>query len=276
MSLINITKPLVSAHWLHANREASNLIILDATIKKINSHSNTLGQELSIPETRFFDLKQNFSDQTAEFPNTIPTETQFTEEAQALGVYKNSAIVIYDKMGIYSSPRAWWLFKTMGFNNVAVLDGGLPKWVSKGYNTSPFVEKYNNKVGDFEAKYNPKLIRFFETIKTASTDKSQLIIDARSASRFSGKAKEPRAGLRSGCIPNSINIPYTTLLNGYTLKPIEDLKVIFKDIDKNKPLIFSCGSGITACILALAATELNYNNISVYDGSWTEWGSLVS
>lgn len=265
---------LVSVDWLKANCNHAKLIILDATISKVGGTPSEANIN-QIPNARFFDIKKAFSDVNARFPNTIPSEVQFETEAQRLGINNDSYIVVYDALGIYSSPRAWWLLKTFGHNNVAVLDGGLPEWEAQGYKT----EKTHNldcKPGNFTTKYNPSNVVYFESLEAISKDPDFAIIDARSKDRFTSKVAEPRAGLRSGTIPNSINLPHEAILDGNKLKSKEDLQLIFSTILKeNQHLVFSCGSGITASILSLAATIIGYNN-SVYDGSWTEYGTLKS
>jgi thiosulfate/3-mercaptopyruvate sulfurtransferase len=275
MSFLSITSPIVSVSWLKEHLNAENLIILDATIKKAVSPSNDLS-DFQIPNTRFFDLKTAFSDGSALFPTTFPSEEKFTLEAQALGINKNSAIVVYDEQGIYSSARAWWMFKAMGHNNVAVLDGGFPAWIKSGYHTET-KKYYTGEKGDFEANYKPEFMKFFNDVEKASKTKSHAIIDARSESRFKSLEPEPRVGLRMGTIPNSANLPFEDLLVDGVLKPQSEIESIFnKVVSKEKDIIFSCGSGITACVLALGAELSLYKNIAVYDGSWTEWGSLVS
>lgn len=277
MSIVNIHKPLVSVKWLNENLNATNLIILDASIKVITENISNESAKQYIPFTRFFDLKYKFSDASAPFPNTIPTEAQFAKEAQNLGINNDSAIVIYDTKGIYSSPRVWWLFKTMGYHNVAVLNGGLPEWINQGYSTTSFKE-YKGDKGNFIAQYSPNTMRFFDDMKLESKDSSQcIIIDARSTARFKGEVEEPRVGLRSGTIPSSLSLPYTNLFSGNVFKPAEELKQEFNKLVKpNDEIIFSCGSGITACVLALGATISGYEKLSIYDGSWTEWGSLTN
>ena len=268
-------EPIVSVSWLHENLNANNLLVLDASINKVTSASHNSHSEWQIPTSLFFDIKGLFSDIEGEFPNTFPSAEQFTQEAQKLGVNSNSAIVVYDDKGMYSSARAWWLFKAFGFNNVAVLDGGLPEWQTHNF----VIEKKQNNlhsVGNFEAEYQPEFMRFFKDIQQAIPLNTK-ILDARSQDRFKGLVKEPRDGLRSGTIPNSRNFPFTDLLNENCFKSRDELSALFHNFveDKEEPIIFSCGSGITACILALGAILVGYNDISVYDGSWTEYGSLV-
>ncbi|MGM5471284.1 sulfurtransferase [Flavobacteriaceae bacterium LMO-SS05] len=271
---MKINNPIVSATWLKKHLMTPNLVILDASIPKVTSGDETTN-EVQIPSARFFDLKHKFSDVSAPFPTTIPSAEQFTKSAQELGIHKDSAIVIYDDKGIYSSPRAWWLFKAFGHDNVAVLNGGLPAWEKVNYEVE-HKQHYKGERGDFEARYRPELMKFFEEVKKESEDPNHLIIDARSEGRFKGIIAEPRAGLRSGTIPNSVNIPFEDLFIDQHFKDKEELEAIFNRIAKQDDQItFSCGSGITACVLALGAEMAGYKNISVYDGSWTEWGSLV-
>jgi thiosulfate/3-mercaptopyruvate sulfurtransferase len=272
----NNKSQLVSVQWLHENIENDKLIVLDATIRKI-SDSTSFSSEEWIPKTRYFDLKGKFSDTDAEFPTTLPSAEQFEREAIALGIHHDSIIVVYDSKGIYSSARVWWLFKTFGFDNVAVLDGGLPEWKRFNYKTESSLDVPNWELGNFLANYQTKRMCFFNAISEMSNDNYYVILDARSEERFKGLAPEPRAGLRSGIIPNSQNLPYTDLLDGHCLKSKSALKTIFDTFNiEDKSLTFSCGSGITACILALAADILEYKKLAVYDGSWTEYGTLTT
>jgi len=275
MSFLEISEPIVSVEWLQSNLSSENLVILDASIKKVVGGDDSKS-EVQIPNTRFFDLKEAFSDTSAPFPTTFPSEEQFTNSAQKLGINSNSAIVVYDDQGIYSSARVWWMFKAMGHYNVAVLNGGLPVWINSGYTTESKVLHSVSK-GNFIAHYKPALMKYFEDVKQASSEKSHVIMDARSEARFKSLEAEPRKGLRSGTIPTSVNLPFEDLLNGYQFLSKGDVEAKFLKLAKKEdPIIFSCGSGITACVLALGAEISGYKNISVYDGSWTEWGSLVA
>ncbi|MDO5968629.1 sulfurtransferase [Flavivirga aquimarina] len=269
-SNISISSPIVSVEWLHNHLEASNLVILDGTINKVFDPSQT-----QIPNSRFFDIKKKFSDVNAPFPSTFPSPEQFQKEARGLGINKNSAIVVYDDKGIYSSARVWWLFKAFGHDNIAVLNGGFPAWKKANYKAEA-MKSYDGKLGNFKANHKPEYMAFFEGMKVASENKTHHIIDARSEGRFKSLKPEPREGLRMGNIPNSVNLPFTDLLDNGILRPKEDIeKELNKRAKKEDAIVFSCGSGITACVLALGATISGYKNISVYDGSWTEWGSLV-
>lgn len=266
---------IVSVKWLKENLDTTELVILNTSIPKAGARLDiSLGERL-IPHTRFFDIKNKFSDVSAPFPSTFPSEEQFTEQAQLLGINNDSIIVVYDDKGIYSSARAWWLFRAFGYRNVAVLDGGLPQWNNYNYNTEIY-QAYKGKKGNFIGLENRGLIKFFEDIKVESQNKSHGIIDARNEKRFKCLVDEPRAGLRRGTIPNSINLPFEKLFDGYCLKNVDELKHIFNALIKpTDKMTFSCGSGITACILALGATLAGYNDISIYDGSWTEYGTLT-
>ena len=272
--MISLNTPLVSVEWLHSNLNVSNLVVLDASIPKVTD-GNTSVIDVQIPKARFFDLKNKFSDASTPFPTTFPSAEQFSKSAQELGIDNNSALVIYDDKGIYSSPRVWWLFKAFGYDNAAVLDGGLPAWQNANYDVEN-KQDYTGLPGNFKAKYRPGLMKFFEDIKNESQDAKHTIIDARSEARFKGLVPEPRVGLRSGTIPNSVNIPYTDLFKDYCFKTMDELRTVFGVFaGQESNITFTCGSGITACVLALGAEMAGYQNISVYDGSWTEWGSLM-
>lgn len=273
--MLKITTPLVSVNWLNNNLNSSNIIILDGTMTRVTS-SNDETSSVQIPNTIFFDIKNTFSDQTGEFPNTLPSVEQFTSEAQKLGINNNSAIIVYDDKGIYSSARVWWLFKSFGFENIAVLDGGLPEWKKAKFSTEPKINRILD-IGNFTANKQKDFFVFFNDILELQNNTDCLILDARSESRFNGEVDEPREGLRAGHIPNSKSLPFASLFNGNCFKSKEELKQIFNAVtSQQNRLVFSCGSGITACILALAAYYIELKDLSVYDGSWTEYGSLTT
>jgi len=271
MGILKLQDPIVSVEWLNKHINTENLVILDGTINKVFNETSQ-----QIPNARFFDIKKKFSDTSNPFPSAFPSVTQFQKEARVLGIHTDSAIVVYDDKGIYSSARVWWLFKAFGHTNVAVLNGGFPEWLKQGLATEN-MKPYDGKVGDFEANLQSGYMSFFKDVQLASNTKSHTIVDARSSERFNGSKPEPREGLRSGVIPNSVNLPFTDLLDEGLLKDMDTLKTLFssKIPTKGTATIFSCGSGITACVLALGAEITGYKNLSVYDGSWTEWGSLV-
>ncbi len=273
--MLKISSPLISIDWLSQNIDAPNLVILDATIKKVttNDTSSEITEKQQIKNTRFLDIKNTFSDLSSEFPNTMLSPEKFTEAARQLGICNDSIIVVYDELGIYSSPRVWWMFKAMGHHNIAVLDGGLPEWKKAGLSLEKITE-YIGEKSDFIANYNANYMNNYHDVSDAINDDTISILDARSENRFNGLEDEPRKGLRSGHIPNSINLPYSKLIENGKMKSKNELKTIFTELVKEEnKIIFSCGSGITACILALGAEIAGLNNLSVYDGSWTEWGS---
>ncbi len=271
MAEFSLNNPVVSVEWLHQHIEADKLVILDGTIAKgfdAMSHQ--------IPNARFFDIKQKFSNTADPFPSAFPSKAQFQNEAQKLGINSESSIVVYDDKGIYSSARVWWLFKAFGFNTIAILDGGFPEWKKAGYPTE-YMKPYEGPKGNFTAELQSGYMQFFEDIENASKNKTHKIIDARSAARFNGEVAEPREGLRRGTIPNSVNLPFTEILEDGKLKSKKEIaKSFYMVAEQDEDIIFSCGSGITACVLALGAEISGYQNISVYDGSWTEYGALTS
>jgi len=267
---MNFTSPLVSVTWLFENANHPDLIILDGSLKNAITKEQTI-ENKNIPHALRFDWDK-FSDLSNSLPHTMPTSDQFKDAAQELGINSSSIIVVYDREGIYAGPRVWWMFRAMGFKNCYILDGGLPEWVRKGYNLVNTYDKPRAK-GDFVANFNKEMIVDRQQVLSALNDKRKRIIDARSADRFYGRVAEPRVGLRLGHIPNSVNIPFETVIFEHKIRTEAELEEIFSPIEnKNIQLIFSCGSGVTACIDALAATLIGYENISIYDGSWSEWG----
>lgn len=275
-NLLQIEKPLVSVNWLHQHIDATNLVVLDGTIPKVSQQkTDAKFEEFQIPNARFFDIKKAFSIQGAAFPNTALHPKDFEKEARKLGINKNSCIVVYDTHGVYSSPRVWWLFRTMGFTNIAVLDGGFPAWKKANF---PIEKKQIQDVelGNFKASFEPEKLIDLEIVLESVKNRSKQVVDARSKGRFNATEPEPRKEIRSGHIPTSTNLPFSSLLNNIELKSKEDLEQLFKEVNPDsKEMIFSCGSGITACVLALGASIAGYKEMAVYDGSWTEWGSLT-
>lgn len=274
---IVIEKPLVSIDWLSRYLDASNLVILDASITKVSDVKIDAVDTVKcqIKNARFFDLKKKFSDLTSEYPNTMPSLEKFSDAARQLGINNDSAIVVYDELGIYSSPRVWWMFKAMGHNNIAVLDGGLPEWEKAGLPCESKM-KYRGNGGNFTGNYQKDLMSDYKGVLNSINMEHTFVIDARAKNRYNGTEPEPRVGLRSGHIPNSINLPYTELIKNNKMITQEKLSESFSKFETiHDRHIFTCGSGITACILALGAELAGLKNNAVYDGSWTEWGSLT-
>ena len=268
-----MTRPIVSAKWLFENLHDPDLVILDASVPK-----NVLGitpdnQGIKIKNARVFDLKDSFSDKNSILPNTMPNEKAFEASARALGINHNSKIVVYDNIHAYSSPRAYWMFRAMGHSDVAVLDGGLPAWCKNRYPTESINEEAPYSIGDFTATFDTSVIKGAEEVLASVQSRDCLILDARSSDRFAGTKPEPREGVRSGHIPGSVNLPFTKLLDSGFFKSKEELQLIFNEINPSEqPMTFSCGSGLTACVLLLGAEIAGHYQNAIYDGSWTEWG----
>ena len=269
---MNFSSSLITVKELHDNLSLQNLIILDCTIDKVGQSLQNEKLEL-IPNSRFFDLEGKFSDHTVNLPHTLVNEKTFSDEAQNLGINQDSVIVCYDRWGVYSSPRVWWMFKAMGNSNVYVLDGGLPSWIENNFETNSIYFQ-STKKGDFTADFQQDWFADIQVMLNSINDRNKIIIDARSEGRFNGTSPEPRQGLRSGHIPNSKNLFFENVLDGTTLKSKTELKSIFEKLtNSTNENIFTCGSGITASILAFASTIAGFDNIKVYDGSWSEWGA---
>lgn len=273
MSDVVLKAPLVSVDWLKERLDAPNLIVLDASLPKAGQGPDTLSASL-IEGARYMDLKNHWAQQDARFPNTLLEPKSFERVAQQFGINKSSALVIYDQHGIYSSARAWYMFRAMGHDNVAVLDGGLPAWEQAGYPVIPKTDYKGNR-GDFSAQFDSNYFKNHKEVLASLQDTSKSVLDARAGDRFLGLVAEPREGLRSGHIPGSRSLPYAELQEGGRMKGNQALEAMFSErTDQKQDLVFSCGSGVTACVLALAAELTGRSGYSVYDGSWTEWGSL--
>lgn len=277
MHTLHITQPIVSVNWLSDHLDHPDLVILDATIKKVTPNKHTQNLNLKIKGARFFDIKSAFSDKNSDIPNMLPSPEAFTEACKTLGISSHHTIVVYDTLGIYSSPRVRWMFKAMGHQNVVVLDGGFPDWekAKKPSENQDTIQPVYDR-GNFEATYTPSLVTNADNILTEMNRTHTLILDARSPGRFTATEPEPRESLKGGHIPNSVNLHYTKVLDNGKMRSHSELQEILQDFNiENKKLIFTCGSGITACIIMLAIELAGYNNaISIYDGSWSEWGQL--
>ncbi|CAL2103386.1 Sulfurtransferase [Tenacibaculum sp. 190130A14a] len=271
---LKVPSSLVNVDWLYNNLNNENIIVLDATIQKVGARSSNDTIKEQIPQAVFFDLKNVFCDREGVFPNTVPIKEHFQKEVRKLGVNNDSCVVVYDTLGVYSSPRVWWLFKLFGFENVAVLNGGLNEWKRLSYKVE-LAQESKIQEGNFTASYNKEVFATsIEVLK--SLDEDVCILDARSIGRFEATTPEPREGLRGGHIPNSKSLPYAVLQEEGKMKTLEELKKLYANRNpKNQEMIFTCGSGITACILALGADVSGYKKYKVYDGSWTEWASKL-
>jgi len=248
--------------------------ILDATwyLPNIDRDARAEYDESHIPNSRYFDI-DDISDHRSDLPHMVPPVEKFMSKVRKLGVGDGHQIIIYDTHGLFSAARVRWLFNVMGQRNVAVLDGGLPKWKREGRPVDGIPSLIRDR--HMFVKYRDEMVKDVTQVSSASKLGNYEIIDARSAGRFRGDEPEPRPGLRSGHIPGSKNVFYADLLNADgTLKSQNELISHFKDKDVNleKPVITSCGSGVTAAIINLALDRIGKSDHSLYDGSWTEWG----
>ncbi|MEI6897171.1 MAG: 3-mercaptopyruvate sulfurtransferase [Psychromonas sp.] len=276
MSLLTLPSEVVSVAWLARHINHPSLLLLDASyfMKALKRDGKSEWCEQTIPGAHFFDFDNLICDQASTLPHMMPSEKLFEQAVRSLGVNQDNVIVVFDRLGIFSSPRVWWMFKCMGFNNIAVLDGGLNSWKGAGLAVAKGELNRVCHEGDFCAQYQPHLIVDSAQVLVAMTDPKYQIVDARAENRFLAQVPESRAGLRSGHMPNAKNLPFNHLLIDGEMRDIEQLRALYQGlIDEKKHVIFSCGSGVTACVLALGATLCGYQHLAVYDGSWTQWGA---
>ncbi|WP_328788756.1 MULTISPECIES: sulfurtransferase [unclassified Streptomyces] len=260
--------PLVGVDWLAGRLGAPGLVLFDASVGAHRAAPHR------IPGARPFDLDGPLSDHTAPAPHTMPGAPEFTEAMRALGVEDSDTVVVYDGAGVYSSARAWWMLRAMGFDRAAVLDGGLPAWTAAGLPTSATGPAYQGPRGSFTARPRAGLLVDGATVARALSDPAAVVLDARTRERFAGTAPEPRPGLRAGHMPGAVNLPFAELQDPSGLmRPVGELRAVFRALTGDRDrLHLSCGSGVTACVLALGADLAGYEEIAVYDGSWSEWG----
>ena len=268
-----ILRPVVSVEWLSSNLDNSKLVILDASPKVNKVGLIPKYTSIKIKGARIFDAEKVFVDTENSIPNMFPSEEKFTAECQRLGINKDSIIVVYDNLGMYMSPRVWWMFKSMGHANVTVLDGGLSAYKYVDLPCENYEQEISLPKGSFTANFTSEKIKDSNFILKNIASKKEIVIDARGNGRFTGELPEPRENMQSGHIPNAINLPYSHVLENGKMKPVEELKTIFNAFDlENSNLVFSCGSGVTACIILLASELAIENKKSLFDGSWAEWG----
>jgi thiosulfate/3-mercaptopyruvate sulfurtransferase len=269
-------KTLVSTEWLAAHLKDPDLRILDGSMSPVGME-NTAGaeyQERHIPGARYFDI-DDISDGRSNLPHMVPSVEKFMSRLRAMGVGDGHQVVVYDSAGLFSAAQVWWLFKLMGQNNIAVLDGGLPKWISEGRpieDLPPIIRDRHMTV-----RRQNHMVRDVTQVSHAAKLGDHEIIDARAAARFRGDVAEPREGLRAGHIPGSKNVPFSEVLNpNGTMKTPQELRDVFEGagVDLNKPAITTCGSGVTAAVLCLAMERFGKTDHSLYDGSWAEWGAF--
>ncbi len=262
---------LVSTEWLAAH--LSEVRVVDASWympdeKREPTKEFEAGH---IPGAVFFDI-DGISDHTTDLPHMMPTPGEFSKAVGALGIGDGETVVVYDGSGIFSAPRAWWMLNAMGHDDVKVLDGGFPKWKREGRAAQTGAASPRTKF--FTAIPRPAIIRDFAAVMDIVKNKTAQMVDARSAARFKAEEPEPRPGVRGGHMPAALNVHYRKLIaEDGTLKPPEQLRAAFDAVDLGRPIVTSCGSGLSAAVLMLALDEIGMREAALYDGSWTEWGS---
>ena len=268
-------KLLVSTEWLDSHLGAPDLRILDASWHMPGSGRDPKAEfeAAHIPGARFFDIDE-ISDDQSDLPHMAPPVEKFISRMRAMGIGDGHRVVVYDSLGLFSAARVWWLFRLFGKEDVAVLDGGLPKWLAEGRPVEETLPILRDR--HFTARRNAGLVRDVTQVAASAKLGDAQIVDARSPGRFRGEEAEPRPGLRSGHIPGALNVHFRTLLESDgTLKPPAELARIFESagVDLGRPVITSCGSGVSAAILELALERIGHRNHALYDGSWAEWGA---
>ncbi len=267
-------RTLVSTEWLGAHLEDPDLRILDASwyLPQMARDARAEYAAAHIPGARFFDIDE-MSDHRSALPHMAPPPEKFISRMRAMGVGDGHQVVVYDGMGIFSAARVWWTFRLMGKTDVAVLDGGLPKWRAEGRPLEDMPPVLRDR--HMTVQRQAGLVKDVTQVAQASKLGDHEILDARSPGRFRGDEPEPRPGLRCGHIPGSRNVPFQTLLNpDGTMKDAAALRAVFDaaGVDLARPVITSCGSGVTAAIINLALERIGHRDHALYDGSWAEWG----
>ena len=267
-------KTLVSTEWLQAHLKDPDLRILDGSyyLPQMGRDPRAEYDAAHIPNARFFDI-DDVADHGSDLPHMVPPVEKFMSRMRAMGVGDGHQVVVYDGMGLFSAARVWWLFKLMGQNNIAVLDGGLPKWRAEGRPVEDLPPVIRDR--HMTVRRQNHMVKDVTQVSAASKLGDYEIIDARSPGRFRGEEPEPRVGLRPGHIPGSKNVCFKDLLNAdQTMKNPVEMRQIFEaaGIDFNKPAITTCGSGVTAAVLSLGLERIGKTDHSLYDGSWSEWG----
>ena len=268
------TSFFVAADWLAEHIDDPEIQIIDARMAPPGQEERDLNAEYQaghIPGAVFFDIEA-LSD-TSPLPHMMPRAEAFAVAMRELGVSSDKHLVVYDEGNLFSAPRAWWMLRTFGVEKVSIVAGGLEGWRRDGLPLEQGLPELPE--GDFDGRVDPLAIKRLTDVLLVSHEGSAQIVDARPAGRFNGQVAEPRPGLRSGHIPGALNVPWTELVINGELKTTDELNEIFarQGVDFERPIIASCGSGVTAAVVVLALTTLGVNGVSLYDGSWSEWGA---
>jgi thiosulfate/3-mercaptopyruvate sulfurtransferase len=265
--------PLVTPSWLAGRLDDPGTVILDATLPPVgvtpavDTRARYLTQH--IPGAVFFDIEE-FSDHSTSLPHMLPTAEAFSRDMSALGIGDDMAVCIYEQEGVFSAPRAWWMLRTFGARHLYILDGGLRAWIDAGLSTSSGL--VHRGAANFHAKLDRDAVKDFAQMQQNIAEHGQ-ILDARSAGRFSGASPEPRPGISPGHMPGATNLPFTELVDDGRLKPVEQLRQIFttRGVNLETPITTTCGSGVTAAVIALSLDIAGAPLVSLYDGSWAEY-----
>lgn len=265
----------VGADWLAEHIDDPEIQIIDARMAPPGQEDRNVAQEYlhgHIPGAVFFDIEA-LSDQTSPLPHMLPRPETFAVAMRELGVNQDKHLIVYDEGNLFSAPRAWWMLRTFGVERVSILGGGLAGWQRDDLLLEEGPVELQE--GEFNATFTPEAVVKVTDVLLASHEKTAQIIDARPAARFNAEIDEPRAGLRRGHIPGALNVPWTELVREGELKTTDELDAIFfsRGVSYDKPIIVSCGSGVTAAVVLLALATLDVPNVKLYDGAWSEWGA---
>jgi thiosulfate/3-mercaptopyruvate sulfurtransferase len=264
--------PFVSTQWLAQKLGASDLVVLDASYYLPTQKRDAAAEYLAghVPGALHFDINA-VADQTTTLPHMLPTAEEFAAAVGAMGISERDTIVVYDGLGLFSAPRVWWTFGLFGAENVYVLEGGFPRWVAEGRPLEKGAVTRPAKT--FTVKTPPDIVADVARIQKTIAENSAQVVDARAADRFTGEAPEPRENLPSGHIPGSLNVPHAALVRDGALVPPDQIAAAFAagGVDLGKPVLTTCGSGVSAAVLWIALYTLGRDPVALYDGSWTEW-----
>ncbi|MGX9373317.1 3-mercaptopyruvate sulfurtransferase [Pantoea ananatis] len=272
-----MTTPLfVSADWLQEHYNDETLQVLDARMLPpgMDAVRNIQAEYLAghLPQAPFFNIEA-LSDHTSPYPHMLPRAESFAVAMRELGVNSDKHLIVYDEGNLFSAPRAWWMLRAFGVAQVSILAGGLQGWKAAGFAQAE--GEVSLPEGEFEAEFDDGLVKRLTDVLLISHEGGAQIVDARAANRFNAEVDEPRPGLHRGHIPNSLNLPWNLLVEQGQLKPASELRALFAQagVDLTQPVVATCGSGVTAVVLILALTSLGVREATLYDGSWSEWGS---